>query len=103
MEINDKTEKKLEETFKVLSNTNRLKIIHLLANEKKEITVNEIAKKIKITQPAASQHLKVLKTAEIIKSNKEGNKIYYTINMTTMTKEKESIDLLFYKILKKSN
>ncbi len=71
--------------------------------KKKEITVNEIAKKIKITQPAASQHLKVLKTAEIIKSNKEGNKIYYTINMTTMTKEKESIDLLFYKILKKSN
>ncbi|PAV07185.1 ArsR/SmtB family transcription factor [Methanosphaera cuniculi] len=40
-----KTEKKLEKTFKILSNTNRLKIISLLAKGKKEITVNEIAEK----------------------------------------------------------
>ena len=87
-----KTEKKLEKTFKILSNTNRLKIISLLAKGKKEITVNEIAEKIKITQPAASQHLKVLRTAELIKSDKKGNNIYYYINTQHMIKQKENID-----------
>lgn len=94
-----KTEKKLEKTFKILSNTNRLKIIRLLAKGKKEITVNEIAEKIKITQPAASQHLKVLRTAELIKSDKKGNNIYYYINTQHIIKQKENIDQLFHNII----
>lgn len=99
--LNHENEEELEETFKILSNPNRLKIICILSkSNKKEATVNEIADQIKITQPAASQHLKLLKTAKIVKSDKKGNSIYYKINTKTMSQHKECIDTLFHIILK---
>ncbi len=99
--INDKdTEEKLEETFKALSNPNRLKIVYILSNkEDKTVTVTEIAKKMNISQPAASQHLKILKTAHIVQCNKKGNNIYYKINIETVCEHKECIDSLFHIIL----
>lgn len=94
-------EEKLEEIFKILSNANRLKIIRILSRSKnREATVNEIAKQTHITQPAASQHLKLLKTTHILKAEKKGNNIYYRINKNTMIQYKECIDNLFQLILK---
>lgn len=95
-----KTEEEIEKTFKILSNPNRLKIIRILStNNDKEVTVNEIAEKIKITQPATSQHLKILKISEIVISYKRGNNTYYKINTKTMKEKKECIDNLFHIIL----
>lgn len=99
--FNNENEEELEETFKILSNPNRLKIICILSKcDKKEATVSQIASKINITQPAASQHLKLLKTAKIVKSHKNGNNIYYKINTQVMSQHKECIDTLFQIILK---
>lgn len=93
-------EEKLEEIFKILSNANRLKIIRILSRSKnREATVNEIAEQTHITQPAASQHLKLLKTTHILKAEKKGNNIYYRINKNTMIQYKECIDNLFQLIL----
>ncbi|RAP53151.1 MAG: hypothetical protein BZ137_07400 [Methanosphaera sp. rholeuAM130] len=100
--FNKKDEEEIEETFKILGNPNRLKIICILSkSDDKELTVNQIANKLNITQPAASQHLKLLKTAKIVKSYKNGNNIYYRINTKTMSQHKECIDALFQIILKK--
>lgn len=99
--LNQENEEELEETFKVLSNPNRLKILCILSEcEKKEATVGEIAEKINITQPAASQHLKLLKTSKIVKSHKKGNNIYYKVNTDKISQEKECIDTLFKIMLK---
>ncbi len=100
---NEKTEEELKKTFKILGNPNRLKIIELLAQDKKEATVSEITQKIGLTQPAASQHLKILKKSEILICDKRGNNIYYKINIKTMQNKKECIDSLFFTILNKSN
>ncbi len=96
---NNKTEEELKIIFKILSNPNRLKIIEMLAQEKNEATVNEISKEIGLTQPAASQHLKILKKSEILICDKRGNSIYYKINTKTMKNKKECIDSLFFTIL----
>jgi DNA-binding transcriptional ArsR family regulator len=48
-----------------------------------------------LTQPAASQHLKVLKTVKILHAEKEGNYIYYTFNKRALLKHKKNIDFLF--------
>ncbi|AWX33194.1 MAG: winged helix-turn-helix transcriptional regulator [Methanosphaera sp.] len=99
--FNNANEEELEETFKILSNPNRLKIICILSkSDDKEVTVNQIAKELNITQPAASQHLKLLKTSRIVKSEKKGNNIYYRINTKIMSQHKECIDALFQMILK---
>ena len=91
---------KLEEIFKIFSNYNRLKIMNILAEHpNKEVTVNEISEKIKMTQPATSQHLKILKKSKIVKSNKKGNNVYYEINIETITHKKEYIDSLFQNLL----
>lgn len=95
-----KTEEEIEKTFKILGNPNRLKIIQILStNTDKEATVNEIAEKIKITQPATSQHLKIL-ISKIVKCYKRGNNTYYKVNTKTIKEKKECIDNLFHIILK---
>jgi DNA-binding transcriptional ArsR family regulator len=86
----------LEEIFKALANVNRLLLIYSLASgEVEKISVTEMAEIMNLTQPAASQHLKILKTAKILNSNKEGNYIYYTFNKNALQEHKEKIDFLF--------
>jgi DNA-binding transcriptional ArsR family regulator len=99
--FNNENEEEIEETFKILGNPNRLKIICILSkSDDKEATVSQIAQRLNITQPAASQHLKLLKTAKIVKSEKKGSNIYYKINTETLTQHKECIDALYQIILK---
>lgn len=98
----EETSEELEELFKALGNMNRLLLIYCLASgEKKRFSVNEMANMMGLTQPAASQHLKVLKTVKILNSDKQGNYIYYTFNETALLKHKEKIDFLFRCVFKK--
>ena len=94
----------LEELFKALSNVNRLILIYkMTSGELKKVSVTQMAQMMGLTQPAASQHLKILKTAKILRSEKNGNYIYYTFNKTEMINHKEKIDFLFGCILSKCN
>ncbi len=101
---NDDSSEELEELFKALGNINRLILIYCLASdEKNEFSVTEMAKIMGCTQPAASQHLKVLKTVKILTSKKRGNYIYYTFNQNALLKHKAKIDFLFGCVLAKCN
>jgi len=91
----------LEELFKALANINRLLLIYRLAGEVEKVNVTQMARMMGLTQPAASQHLKVLKTAEILKVKKQGNQIYYTFNRSALIKQKAKIDFLFGCVLSK--
>ncbi|WJI10121.1 winged helix-turn-helix transcriptional regulator [Methanobacterium sp. CWC-01] len=100
MRINSRTSSlissELEELFKALGNVNRLLLVYSLASgEVERISVTEMSKIMGLTQPAASQHLKVLKTAKILIAQKEGNYIYYTFNKQALQKHKKTIDFLF--------
>jgi ArsR family transcriptional regulator, arsenate/arsenite/antimonite-responsive transcriptional repressor len=86
----------LEELFKALGNINRLLLVYRLASgEMDKVSVTDMAQMMGLTQPAASQHLKVLKTAKILHSKKQGNYIYYTFNESALVDHKEKIDFLF--------
>ncbi|MBK8567393.1 MAG: metalloregulator ArsR/SmtB family transcription factor [Saprospiraceae bacterium] len=63
---------------KAFGNANRLEILDLLANGEK--TVEQVATQTAITVANASQHLQLLKNARLVKSRREGNFIFYTIN-----------------------
>ena len=45
-----------------------------------EICVNEIARLFKLSRPAISHHLKVLKDAGLLVCDKRGKEVYYRIN-----------------------
>jgi DNA-binding transcriptional ArsR family regulator len=86
----------MEEVFKALANVNRLLLIYSLASgEVEKISVTAMSRNMGITQPAASQHLKILKNANILIAKKEGNYIYYTFNEGAMKKHQKRIDFLF--------
>lgn len=94
----------LEELFKALGNANRLILIYRLASgEIEKVSVSEMAKMTGLTQPAASQHLKILKIAKILHAKKEGNYIYYTFNESALLNHKEKIDFLFGCVFAKCN
>ena len=71
------------EIFKVLSVETRVKIIELLkANG--ALGVKDISGKLGITPPAVSQHLKILKQAGLVRSERQGYWIPYSINEEAM-------------------
>ena len=94
----------LEELFKALGNINRLILIYkMTSGELEKVSVTQMAKMMGLTQPAASQHLKILKTARILTAERRGNYSYYTFNHSAMINHKEKIDFLFGCILTKCN
>jgi DNA-binding transcriptional ArsR family regulator len=44
------------------------------------LTVGEIASGLPVTRPAVSQHLKVLKTADLVTSRRMGTRQIYAVN-----------------------
>ncbi len=92
----------LEELFKALANVNRIVLLYSLSSgEIENISVNEISQIMKLSQPAASQHLKILKSAKILDAKKQGNHIYYNFNQKSLIKHKKKIDFLFTCVLAK--
>jgi DNA-binding transcriptional ArsR family regulator len=78
--------------LKALSSEPRLKILQLLKN--KTLCVNAITKKLGITQSAVSQHLRILKEAGLVKPQKLGYWMHYSVNSKKLAKHKEAISKL---------
>lgn len=87
---------KISEIFKALGDPTRLRLIRLLASQMIEkISVVELARKLEISQPSASQHIKVLKNLNLLLAKKERPYIYYYINLTEFHRQKEILTRLF--------
>lgn len=69
-------------TYQALSDSNRQKILELL--KKKELPVAEILKHLDITGASLSHHLTVLKNADLVSSRREGQFIYYSLNLSVL-------------------
>ncbi|GBF10068.1 autorepressor SdpR family transcription factor [Tepidibacillus infernus] len=67
-------------TFKALSDPTRRKIIQLL--KEKPLTAGEIADQFAMTKPSISHHLNILKQADMIQDEKQGQFILYQLNTT---------------------
>ena len=71
----------LPQIFKAFGDPTRLKLLRLLMfNNEDKLKVIDLAEKLGISQPAITQHINILKELDLIKSNREQNRIYYYIN-----------------------
>ena len=71
------------DTYFALAEPTRREIIELLAR-KGELPASDIYRKFKVSAPAISQHLKVLKEANLVKIKKQAQKRIYHINPKPM-------------------
>ena len=86
----------LSDIFKALSDPTRLKIFSLLMfNEEDKLKVIDLAEKIGISQPAATQHIKILKDQKLITLMREQNSKYYYINRNKFENLKNIINHAF--------
>ncbi|MHB9035683.1 MAG: ArsR/SmtB family transcription factor [Armatimonadota bacterium] len=74
---------KQAELFKVLGVESRIRIIELL-KQKGPLGVIELSETLGITPSAVSQHLKILKHAGLVRSERKGYWIPYDIDPTTL-------------------
>jgi ArsR family transcriptional regulator, lead/cadmium/zinc/bismuth-responsive transcriptional repressor len=66
------------EVFKALSDTTRAQLIYLLT--RCEYSVNEISQYVSVSPSAVSHHLAKLRATRLVRTRREGNQIYYSID-----------------------
>ena len=71
--------------FKVLSVETRVRMIDLL-KKRRALCVNALARALEITPAAVSQHLRVLRDANIVTADKRGYFVHYRVNEKTLAK-----------------
>lgn len=71
----NETDKKMVAAFKVLSDMNRYRMFRVLSQQPK-ISVSNLAKILNISLPLASQHIKILAHANLLKKEREGKKVF---------------------------
>lgn len=70
----------MSEHFKLLGDRTRLTILALL--KERELCVCEIVEIIGMSQPNVSQHLRKLKSAGLVRENRKGQWIYYSLHLS---------------------
>ena len=69
----------LAETFRVLGDPTRLRIVDALVAEI-ELCVCDIAERVGISESAVSHQLRLMRTQRIVRGRREGRCVYYTLD-----------------------
>ena len=69
-----------DKLFKALSDRTRRRIVTLL--RERDMTAGDIASHFNMSKPSISEHLKILKNAYVVFSEKQGQFVVYSLNAT---------------------
>ena len=75
--------KKAAMILRALNHKLRQQIVKLI-DENKRLTVTEIYVRLRLEQSVASQHLAILRRAGIVKTDRDGKFIYYSVNSSSV-------------------
>ncbi len=81
--------KELARILKVLAVDTRLRIVCLLRG--RTLCVNALATRLGVTQGAVSQHLRVMRDANLVIDQKHGFYVHYRLNEQTLATWREAI------------
>ncbi len=71
-------DRQMTKVFKALSDGTRQQILHLLEGKKR--SVGEIVGQFSLSQPTISRHLSVLKEADLVVDQRQGQNVIYSLN-----------------------
>jgi DNA-binding transcriptional ArsR family regulator len=84
---------KLAGTFKLLSVEARIRIVQVL--KRRGMSVTELTSQLGITPSATSQHLRVLRDARLVKFQKRGFNVYYSLDVQNIDRMHKAVSELF--------
>ena len=74
----------LSEVFKAFSDPTRLRLVKLLSDHRGALCVNALADRLNVSQSAVSQHLRVLRQAGLVRSDRHGSTVHYSLNQNRL-------------------
>ena len=74
--------KEIEQLGKGIGSVPRYRIVEALLRGRK--TVGDLVKIVRLSQPAVSQHLKTLKSANLVVDERRGQEVFYSVNAEHM-------------------
>ncbi|MGM0471682.1 MAG: ArsR/SmtB family transcription factor [Bacillota bacterium] len=77
-ELSEEIILQLADTFKVLGDPTRIKIINALSNV--ELCVCDISEHLDMSSSAVSHQLRILRNLNLVKYRKEGRSVYYSLD-----------------------
>lgn len=68
--------------FRALADPTRLRLVKLLSRQRDQhaLCVNALAGRLGVSQPAVSQHLRVLRSVGLVKGQRGGYRVHYFLN-----------------------
>lgn len=78
------------ETLRALAHPLRMKILAFI-DENKSINVNKIYNTLNLEQSITSQHLRILRLADLVHTKRDGKFIHYSINYDKVTRSVQAI------------
>jgi DNA-binding transcriptional ArsR family regulator len=74
--------------FRAINHQLRLKILQLL-HQNKRMTVSSIYYILRIEQSVTSQHLAILRRANLVVAERDGKRVFYSVNYSKLQQMKE--------------
>ena len=84
---------KLAGAFKLLSVEARIRIVQVL--KRRGMCVTELTSQLGITPSATSQHLRVLRDARLVKFQKRGFNVYYSLDVQHIDSMHKAVSAIF--------
>ena len=89
---------KVTDVLKVLAEEQRLKTLKILnSNMADTVCVSDIAKLLGISQPAATKHLKLLESIDLLTRKRIGTSVYYSLRHEKLKEYQDLIGQTFEK------
>ena len=84
------------EMLRSIAHPLRLSILKFV-DEKGVINVNKIYNSLLLEQSITSQHLRIMRTTDMVETKREGKFIYYNLNYDKILKVNQSVTKFFHK------
>ncbi|MEO1628714.1 MAG: metalloregulator ArsR/SmtB family transcription factor [Bacteroidota bacterium] len=89
--INNEKLQESAEILRALAHPLRMQILEFI-DQNKSININKIYNTLNLEQSITSQHLRILRVAGIVDTNREGKFIHYSINYGKIANVLKAID-----------
>lgn len=80
----------MQQALEAISHPGRREMLRLVLDG--ELTVNELAERVGVSQPAASQHLRVLREAGLVRGRVDGRRRLYRVDPDGLERLRSELD-----------